>query len=322
LGLPLLDLYASQNFSNSEFILINGPDSAPFAFKERERIVSLHASFIRPRFRNYTLASIGAEFEEIAYSTKPDSVLGYLSSFYSQKRNYPALVASAGWSNAQRPALSISPEDGISISMRGRARWQSGTMGSSTRSLIGVSSLFKSLDLAGFAHHVLAVRAAGGLTDERSPDLFSAGGTSGAQLEVFPGYSLGQQRRTFGVRGYPAGVEGGIRAYSAAVEYRAPLLAPSRGFRFIPVFVDRTSLTIFGETGRAYCPRPVTNGVCRVADVGNPAMTSAGAELNIDTGLQLDVQARFRLGVAFPLLNRERLGASSAQAYVTFGTSF
>jgi hypothetical protein len=126
------------------------------------------------------------------------------------------------------------------------------------------------------------------------------------------------------VRGYPAGAEGGIRAYSAAVEYRAPLAAPSRGFRFIPVFVDRMSLTLFGETGRAFCPAgaDTTSGFCSTRNIGNPAMTSAGAELNIDTGLQLDVQTRLRLGLAFPLINRERLGASTAQAYVTFGSSF
>jgi hypothetical protein len=45
-------------------------------------------------------------------------------------------------------------------------------------------------------------------------------------------------------------------------------------------------------------------------------------ELNIDTGLQLDLQARLRLGLAFPLANREQLGASRAQAYATFGGSF
>jgi hypothetical protein len=187
-----------------------------------------------------------------------------------------------------------------------------------------VSSAYKSLDFPGFAHHVLAVRAAGGITDDRSPNLFSAGGISGTSLEVFPGFSVGQQRRNFGVRGYPAGAEGGIRAYSAAIEYRAPLVAPSRGFRFIPVFIDRTSLSFFGETGRAYCPASadVANGVCRNVDIGSPTMTSAGAELNIDTGLQLDLQARIRLGVAFPLANRERLFASKAEVYGTFGASF
>jgi hypothetical protein len=324
LGLPLIDLYSSQNYSNANFTLVNGPVSAPFGFVERQRIVSLQTTLIRPRFRTYTIASIGAQLENLAYSTAPDTVLQHLSSFYSKGRNYPALIASAGFSNAQRAGLSISPENGISITASARQRWQGGTTGGSTRSVVGVSSLYKSLDLPGFAHHVLALRGAGGLTDDRSPNLFSAGGISGTSLEVFPGFSVGQQRRNFGVRGYPTGAEGGTRAYSAAIEYRAPLFAPSRGFRFFPIFVDRTSLSFFGETGRAYCPASadVTNGVCRRSDTGNPTMTSAGAELNVDSGLQLDVQARIRLGVAFPLANRERLGASKAQVYGTFGASF
>jgi hypothetical protein len=184
--------------------------------------------------------------------------------------------------------------------------------------------VYRSLELPGFAHHVIALRAAGGVTDERSPNRFSAGGISGTLLEVFPGVSVGEQRRTFGVRGYPVSAEGGIRAYSGAIEYRAPLAAPSRGFRFIPVFIDKTSLTLFGEAGRAFCPASAvtTNGVCRASDVGNPVMRSAGAELNVDTGLQLDLQARMRLGIAFPLANREQVGASRAQAYFTFGASF
>jgi hypothetical protein len=323
-GLPLIDLYASQSFSNANFILVNGPARAPFGFMERDRILSLQAMLIRPRFRTYTLASIGGELEGLAYTTRPDTVLRQLSSFYSRGRNYPALIASAGWSNAQRPALSISPEDGISLHVNGRQRWQGGTSGGSTRSVVGVTSAYKSLDFRGFAHHVLALRVASGITDDKSPTLYSAGGTSGTSLEVFPGFSVGQQKRNFGVRGYPAGAEGGTRAYSAAVEYRAPLLAPSRGFRFLPAFVDRTSLTLFGETGRAFCPSSADTkaGVCSTSNIGNPAMTSAGTELNIDTGLQLDVQARIRLGLAFPLINRERLKASKVQAYGTFGASF
>jgi hypothetical protein len=325
LGLPLIDLYASQNFSHDfVFTGTSGNFTRVGTISERSRIVSLQATLIRPRFRNYTLASFGGEIESISYSTAPDTLLPLLSSFYSASHNYPALTASAGWSNARRPGLSISPEDGMSASLSGRQRWQRGSSGSSTRSVIGVTSAYRSLDLPGFAHHVIALRAAGGIADERSPDRFSAGGLSGTLLEVFPGVSLGEQRRTFGVRGYPVSAEGGIRAYTGAVEYRAPLAAPSRGFRFIPVFIDKISLTLFGEAGRAFCPAGAvtTNGVCRVTDVGNPVMQSAGAELNVDTGLQLDLQARMRLGVAFPLANREELGASRAQAYFTFGASF
>jgi hypothetical protein len=282
----------------------------------------LQTTFTRPRFRTYSSLSVGAEIETSDYSTTPDTLLSHLPTFYGERRTYPALIGSIGWSNAQRPGISISPEDGISLSASGRSRWRNGSSGGSTQSLIGVGTGFKSLDLPGFAHHALALRGAGGLTDEQSTDRFSAGGISGTFLELFPGYNVGGQRRTFGVRGYPAGAEQGIRAYSAAVEYRAPLFAPSRGFRFIPVFIDRTSLTIFGETGRAWCPEVVANGVCRAEDVSNPVMTSAGAKLNVDTGLLLDVHARFRLGVAYPLVNRAQLGASNAQVYATFGSSF
>ena len=326
LGLPLLDLYASQDFSH-DFVFSGtaGNFTNVGNFIQRERIVSLQATFIRPRFRSYSLASIGGEIESLSYSTTPETLLRQLSSFYSTSPTYPAIVGSVGWSNAQRPRLSISAEDGITTSVSGRQRWQRGMTGSSTHSVVGVSTLYKSLDLPGFAHHVLAIRGAGGLTDERSPNRFSAGGISGTSLEVFPGIPLGERRRTFGVRGYPAGAEGGIRAYSAALEYRAPLTAPSRGFRFIPVFIDRTSLTVFGETGRAFCPASASasgTGVCRASDAGNPVMTSAGAELNIDTGIQLDVAARIRLGVAFPLANRDLLGAARSQLYGTFGASF
>ena len=325
LGRPLIDLYASQNFSH-DFIFTGTPTNFTRVgrLSERSRIASLQATLIRPRFRNYAQASVGVETESIRYTTTPDTLLPHLPAFYSAAHNYPALVGSLGWSNARRPTLSISAEDGISASASGRQRWQRGTAGSATRSVVGVTSVYRSLDLPGFAHHVIALRVAGGLTDVRSPDRFSAGGISGTLLEVFPGVSLGEQRRTFGVRGYPVSAESGIRAYSGAIEYRAPLAAPSRGFRFIPVFVDKTSFTLFGEAGRAFCPASAvtTNSVCRASDVGNPVMQSVGAELNVDTGLQLDLQARMRLGLAFPVANRDQVGASKAQAYFTFGSSF
>lgn len=325
LGLPLIDLYASQNYSHDYvFAGTTGNFTPVGTLSERSRIASLQATLIRPRFRNYSLASFGVETESISYFTAPDTLLPHLSAFYNAAHEYPALIASAGWSNARRPGLSISSEDGISASVSGRQRWQRGTSGSATRMVIGVTSAYRSLDLPGFAHHVVALHAAGGVTDARSPDRFSAGGISGALLEVFPGVSLGTQRRVFGVRGYPVSAERGIRAYSGAVEYRAPLAAPSRGFRFVPVFIDKISLTLFGEAGRAFCPASAvtSNGVCRAADVDNPVMQSTGVELNVDTGLQLDLQARMRLGVAVPLANRKELAASRAQAYFTFGASF
>ena len=51
-------------------------------------------------------------------------------------------------------------------------------------------------------------------------------------------------------------------------------------------------------------------------------MASAGAEVNVDTGLQLDFVARLRLGVAIPTVNRQELRARSSLFYATFGSSF
>ena len=325
LGLPLLDLYASQNHSHEGVFRDNGGTFTRIGtFAERSAIASLNATFVRPRVRSFAVGSVGAEIERRTYSTDPDTLLPLLSTFYSSSPTYPALVASAGWSNARRPDLSISPEDGVSVSVSGKQRWQSGASGAATRSVVGVSTGYKSLDLPGFAHHVIAVRGAIGVTDDRSPNRFSAGGLSGTLLDVVPGFSVGEQRRTFGVRGYPAGAEGGIRAYAASVEYRVPITAPSRGFRYIPIFIDKTSVAFFGDMGRAFCPESASTGtgVCRSTDIGTPVMRSVGAELNIDTGVQLDLQARLRLGVAFPLAERERFDAQRARFYATFGSSF
>ncbi|HEY1953513.1 MAG TPA: hypothetical protein VGG76_11990, partial [Gemmatimonadaceae bacterium] len=109
-GLPLVDLYVSQNYSNGNFRFVNQPTGPTFGLAERERIVSLMTTFTRPRFRNYTVASIGGELQGIAYSTTPDTILQHLSTFYRRGRSFPAIVGSAGWSNAQRPGLSISAE--------------------------------------------------------------------------------------------------------------------------------------------------------------------------------------------------------------------
>ena len=325
LGQPFLDFHGSVTSSREGIFTESGGEfDRVGTFVERSRLASLRATVVRPRVRTFALASIGGEIEGREYETDPPTLLPQLPSFYSSSPAYPALVASAGWSNARRPPLSISAEDGLTLSLNARQRWQTGASGAATRSLVGVTTAYKSLDLPGFAHHVLAFRAAGGITDDRSPSRFSAGGVSGTTLDIFPGYSLGEQRRTFGVRGYPAGAEGGIRAYTASVEYRAPIFAPSKGFRYIPIFIDKTSLALFGEMGRAYCPVSAANGegVCRTTDVGTPVMRSIGGELNIDTGVQLDFQARLRLGVAFPLTDRERFAADAARVYLTFGAGF
>lgn len=183
--------------------------------------------------------------------------------------------------------------------------------------------MFKSLDLPGFAHHVIAARVAGGYADRRAISSFSAGGLSGGSLAVVAGLSVGDDRRTFGVRGFPPSAQQGIRAAAGTFEYRAPVAAPSRRVRFIPLLFDRISVSAFGDAGRAYCP--VSAGdtqVCSASRRGAPWLASAGAEIDFDTALQYDVATRFRLGFAVPVANRVAGRTDAVSLYLTVGSSF
>src|SRR6266550_243009 len=107
-GLPLIDVNASQDYSNGVIhSTVSGQLVNVGNLAERDRIASVQTTFIRPRFRNYSLLSFGGEIESIDYSTRPDTLLRHLSPFFSGTRTYPAVIATFGWANAQRPVLSI-----------------------------------------------------------------------------------------------------------------------------------------------------------------------------------------------------------------------
>jgi outer membrane protein assembly factor BamA len=223
----------------------------------------------------------------------------------------------------QRPTLSISREDGIVLSGSARQRWRQGTSGLSTRTFVGTTSAYKSLNLPGFAHHVVAARAAAGYADSRAISNLSVGGINGASLDVIAGYGIGGSSRTFGVRGFSPSAERGIRAFAGSVEYRFPLAAPGRGIGWVPLFLDRVSGDLFGDAGRAYCPATAvaTSEACESRDVGNPWIGSVGGELNLDAGIQRDFPFRLRLGIA-QRVAKGRFGESGPSFYVTAGSSF
>lgn len=324
LGMPLIVAAASQDYSWRRIFTGSFPTLTPFGFlSERSRISSVQAVFVRPRYRTYAALSGGVQLEEKRYATNPDTLRRGLNAFYQQTYTFPALVVAGEFANARSPALSISPEDGIDLSGTAVERWRSGTMGGASASLVTALSAFKSLDLPGFAHHALAVRAAGGVEGNQSSGRFSSGGLSGTSISLFTN-NVGGQRRTFGVRGYPVGSEEGIRAVATSAEYRVPLLAPSRGFRFFPLFIDKISADVFGDAGKAWCPESAAPqaGLCTSSDIANPWMYSTGAELNLDTGIRLDFPARLRAGVAFPEGHRLQLQAPRSTVYVTFGSAF
>jgi hypothetical protein len=322
---PLYDFAASQNVELQGDVVNSGSDEAIGALLKRTRDASLGQTYLYPRFRSSASVSTGAGVEWRDYLTDPGELVPRLDPVFQRSYTFPRLFVGAGWGNVQRPALSISAEDGVSLAFTVRERWRadeaSGTLSTST---VGTVAGFKSLDLPGFAHHVLALRVAGGVQDRRSGTSLEVGGTSGTTVDVFPGYTVGEGRRTFGVRGFPAASTFGTRAAAASLEYRAPLVLAARGFGLLPLFLDRSALTLFGDYGIAECVSdPLFPSTCAPPRLLGRPLVSTGAELNIGAAiLSWDAPQTIRLGLAVPVVGRERFDASAVAPYLAFGLSF
>lgn len=288
--------------------------------QQQSRFVRLHAMFVRPRARTYSAVTVGTELEQRVYGTDPGDLKARLDPFYSSVHRYPTAVLGAVFSNVQRPTLSISAEDGVVLTGMLRQRW-AGVDRAAGRTAVAAASGYKSLDLPGFAHHVIALRAAVGVADSRSPGEYEVGGSNGSSLGIVPGIAIGTASRTFPARGFLAGSETGIRAASVSGEYRIPLTIPSRGLGLIPIFLDRTSVTLFADAARASCPIGATPA-CSPSAADGPTLASIGAELDLDSALQFDVPYRFRIGLAHPLSGAAYAAAASLSAFATVGGSF
>ena len=321
LGQPALDLATEHTHLNYEIAGV----------RTYSTTVSGAATITRPGTRHSSWLQAGVETQWFRLSQEESIVdPGDRQHLHDARRT---IFASLGWSNAKRPSFSISPEDGVSLSATVRRRWaeiDGLALGSNFTAewteVIGVANVYKSIDLPGFAHHVLALRLAGGHSEEQQLSDFDVGGMSGSSLPVIAGSSIGGARRTFPVRGFPVGVMRGTRAAASALEYRIPALRGGRGIGLLPVFFDRSSVTLFGDAGSAWCPAELTTsdrGVCGPGSTVREWLASAGAELNLDAAvLAYDAMYRIRLGAAVPVHDRRELATQQVTGYATLGLSF
>ncbi|MBV9880070.1 MAG: PD40 domain-containing protein [Gemmatirosa sp.] len=324
---PFIDLSASQSWQYDTVpVRFSDGTTGGLPLDRRSRAAGLTLTLTRPRIRTGASFGIGAVYEQRAY----DSPSANVSSFYADRlgTQFPGVFVSGSWVNTRRPVRSISPEDGVSLSGSMQQRWQNGTLGPQSRRAIGAARVYKSLDLPGFAHHVVALRVAGGVADAKTATELEAGGVSGSAAELIPGVVVGDPSRTFAVRGFGSGAQQGTRAAAASLEYRAPLVVPARGLGLLPVFADRLSVTAFADAASAWCPRSIDRTVqtmCFTSTVRSPVsprwLASAGAEVGLDAALSYDAPYRFRLGVATPVAERE-LAPRAVSAYFTLGLSF
>ena len=83
-----------------------------------------------------------------------------------------------------------------------------------------------------------------------------------------------------------------------------------------PVFLDRTSLTLFGDAGSA------SGGFGTRGSLADHWIASVGGELGINLAVPYDVPYLLRVGVAAPVVNNTAFDVRSATVYVLLGFSF
>jgi len=323
---PFIDLFVSQDYTLERTLANGGTTQSVGSLLRRTQYGSLAATFTRPRVRTYSALSLGGAVERRNFVTDPGEFFKQINdTAYTRGYLFPSAFIGAQWSNLQRPGLSISPEDGVSLAVTARARSQSDIARSSlSASVVGTAAGYKSLDLPGFAHHVLALRLAGGVADRRSSSSFQIGGTSGSSIQLVPGYSVGEGRRTFGVRGFPSATVYGTRAAGGTLEYRAPLSLGGRGLGALPFFFDRASVTAFADAAVATCAAsPLFSSSCAPSPRIGRTIASAGAEVVLSAAiLDWDSPQNVRVGFAVPTVGRDLVSTQPVSAYLAYGLSF
>lgn len=331
LGRPVIQVDASQDWESLGTAFARDASRTPIGEVFRRTLnAEALATWLRIGARASSSLTGGLAIEHRTHTIDADIPLTSLDTTGGLgSPTFPTLIVAAGYNNSQFPPFAISPEDGVNLSVTMRDRFNSAANGTggSSYSTVASAAVYKSLDLPGFAHHVLALRGSAGVADENASGYFSVGGASGTTFQIIPGYTIGEGRRTFPVRGYSAGTLLGTRAATGSVEYRIPLLLTGNAPWTLPFFLDRSSISLFGDYGIAWCPDiKAGREVCNIPNqifTQKLDITSVGAELTVNLGvLSWDVPYRFRLGVAAPMQNRVFFGQPRLQGYLIGGLSF
>ncbi len=231
---------------------------------------------------------------------------------------------SMGLSTARAYPFSVSRENGISVSVGLRERWDrsvpdsliglSGSDGAFREAVASVRG-YHGIPGPGYSNHVLAFRTSVGIADGPGAGTghFSVGGGGGDGRGVL-GFTPGNAFRRFPVRGMSTRAVRGNTAWAMSGEWRFPLAMIHAGVGSWPLHLDRIAGSIFVDVA----------GVG--SDVGGSetewsTVSSFGAEVVVFGLLLFEEISRVRLGVAMPL----EVAAGSdrrASVYLQTGWSF
>ncbi len=319
LGRPVVDVGVAQGWDGAGSIV--RPDGEVVGtLRRRTRLLQAGLSATRPRTRTYFAANVAGGVELRDYETDPTALLAGLDDpYFAETHRRPFALLGLVGSNVQRPSRSISAEDGVTASASGERLWDPDERRGGHTRAVGALAGYRSLDLSGYAHHVVALRVAGGWTDSEDGSELSVGGASSGALGG-SGLAIGAAR-DFPVRGYSSGALSGTRAASATLEYRAPLTMPATGFAFL--YFDRTSLSVFADAATAWCAGPARSaGNCPARTTPGTPIASVGAELVADLALAYDSPLSISVGYAQPVGALRGAGVAARGLYVAAGHAF
>ena len=324
LGNPTIGLAASQTWGHDGARVggATGAEGSPetFFILERRRRMAASVRIRRPGYRTsvgltFSAGLVRSDREVLDTGLQATDAYGLARPGATSSELAVALDAST----ARSHAFQMGNARGAAMSLRARTRRDldvpAGLAGRtdvdrSADDLVGRLRAYLPVPGPGFAASVLAVRANAGAA--RGP----ATGT---------GYfSVGGDLSFFAVRGHDAATRAGTRAWSASLEYRAPLVLINRGPGVWGLHLDRVFGSAFIDTGDAWGA-----GSAFAAEPSRRRpLVSFGVELTTDLLVFYQAPLRLRLGMAaIPDPDARPGGASGASPwrrvfYVGVGVPF
>jgi hypothetical protein len=284
---PSLDLYSAREVTSSpgypaRWISAWTPlaPGATFTFTRLERQASFRIGWVPT-----LIETVGAM--PPATGSPPDRL--FADGFLSEA------ALSAAYSDTHRYPLSISTEEGRSLTLR--LRYAAAAIGSDY-DLWRARAAWSEFTRVPFTRHVvLATRLSGAIGHGSlggSPPFRLGGVPSPSLLSLTPlqAFTASDQ-----LRGYPADLFAGNGTLSASVELRFPILAPELGYSTWPIFLRRIHGAVFVDAGEAFV-QGTERGYSGPDFHWDRLRVGAGAELRLETALAYWLLADIRLGVA------------------------
>jgi hypothetical protein len=278
--------------------LFAGPPSdsgvpATATLRERQLQAGVILPIQRVRFSQAVAASVARAADDFTFH-------GHILS-----RDRTAARATWNFISAITYGYSISPERGIAFGVTTEAvRRALGASGDASAVTADARAYLPALA----AHHVLALRLAGGASsgDRTLRRAFNLGGALSNVLTV----DFGHEAISL-LRGFPADSFAGSHVALLNAEYRWPIARPQRGSGTWPFFLRTVHGAVFADAGHAWT---------RAFSV-HDLKTSAGGELSIDLVAAYSLPLTASVGAAWGH-DGTHIVADRATVYVRLGHAF